>query len=871
MPFHTVEEYQNGLEVEIKSLLMAEKAYLIPPMVMHPVALEEMGTTPSIVQLLTEKLMQQALISHVLLMACNAIISQYASEKSEGIFSELAEEIKEKLDIKPFINTEERVQQRTVHRLILMLESGVLSQEFNPTANYANLCRAIVNMSSNMNGWYFSHAFKQALALEQTKRIPSFHGPILDLGVKLGYFKEEQGGACRGLVMAWLSSCMAHEEERYAKLISEIIYEGSAFPETLSKAREKVGRHENLTLGEEHIFQTLALYDEVTLYLRPRNYHRLFKARLNQKDIEPISKLTSSRTIEAQGGLTEVASFSGCYTKEELISYVQYVERSIASSGYISGEIIGLIFGSHNHSIGLTHDTASGFWKVFDINQNEPRAFSQKCTEQMVEMVLDGFNIAPRLPIRPVFTSIYIQIITTGADPYQSRFQHSLTTFKESFAVSSDMARRRGIVNMAWIAAAQGDVTTLSTIAIHDDEINVTDTKGATPVFMAAQNGHDKAIFVLAANGADMNQPYENGATPALIAAQNGHDKAISVLSANGANLDTPDEDGETPALKAAKNGHHKTLALLSSLGANLNIPNKNGSTPAFIAAQYGHHKALGVLAKLGANLNIPNRDGTTPVFVATQNGHYKALAILATNSADLDFPCNDGRTPVFMAAQQGNVKELALLEEKGANLNTPDKYGATPSFIAAQEGNDKALAFLAEHGADINAPDEDGATPAFIAAQNGHYKALEILAANRADLNIPYGDGRTPAFMAAQQGQDKTLEVLSKHGANLNTPFIASSISLKEFAESYTFEIARRMNGLISKKLTEGEDERNISISPEEISYVMGHENVMKFFAALRAKRKVYPSFSKKSILFFNELDEAVRAATYGTRGIDF
>jgi ankyrin repeat protein len=45
---------------------------------------------------------------------------------------------------------------------------------------------------------------------------------------------------------------------------------------------------------------------------------------------------------------------------------------------------------------------------------------------------------------------------------------------------------------------------------------------GATPIFMASQNGHMAVAKLLAEHGADLNIPTNNGATPVCIAAQNG-------------------------------------------------------------------------------------------------------------------------------------------------------------------------------------------------------------------------------------------------------------------------------------------------------------------------------------------------------------
>ena len=84
--------------------------------------------------------------------------------------------------------------------------------------------------------------------------------------------------------------------------------------------------------------------------------------------------------------------------------------------------------------------------------------------------------------------------------------------------------------------------------SVHQAEEN-----GATPLYIAAEEGHDSVVSALISAGASVDQAAENGATPLYIAAQKGHDGVVNALISSGASVDQAEEDGVTPLIIAVR------------------------------------------------------------------------------------------------------------------------------------------------------------------------------------------------------------------------------------------------------------------------------------------------------------------------------
>lgn len=135
---------------------------------------------------------------------------------------------------------------------------------------------------------------------------------------------------------------------------------------------------------------------------------------------------------------------------------------------------------------------------------------------------------------------------------------------------------------------------------------------GATPLYVAAQNGRIKCLKFLAEAKADISRQYKTGATPVLIAVENGHLDCLKFLEKMKASLTTPNETGATPVLIAAGRGRLECLKFLARMNADLTMPDINGFPPAYYADMNINTSCLQFLADEGVNLTNERKPNQT-------------------------------------------------------------------------------------------------------------------------------------------------------------------------------------------------------------------------------------------------------------------
>jgi len=188
--------------------------------------------------------------------------------------------------------------------------------------------------------------------------------------------------------------------------------------------------------------------------------------------------------------------------------------------------------------------------------------------------------------------------------------------------------------------------------------------------------------------------------TPLFIAAENGHEAVVKILlEREDVDVNSRDNNDRTPLFSAAAEGHRDVVKML--------------------------------LERDDVDVNECATYSLSPVSIATIGGHKAVVKILldrsdvyvnCTNIAD--------RTPLAFAAEEGHEAIVKmLLERDDIDVNLRDYSGASPLLLAAKKGHEAVVKILLERDdVDVLSRDDLGLLPLHAAADNRHEAMGKLL-----------------------------------------------------------------------------------------------------------------------------------------------
>ena len=230
------------------------------------------------------------------------------------------------------------------------------------------------------------------------------------------------------------------------------------------------------------------------------------------------------------------------------------------------------------------------------------------------------------------------------------------------------------------------------------------------------ERGHIHCTKKLLENAAHVNGSNTKGDTPLTLAAKNNHIAILTELIKSGADVNAHDIEG---CMNITSENH--------SRWAFINKPFMD-NTALILAIEEGHGECIDTLIAAGADVNKPNGSGEGPLMIAARNGSDKYLEKLITSGADVNKRSDCANTALMAAIRRKmpfscieNVNEFLtpqrancakLLIDAGADVNTKTIYGDPIIVRVLMEGNYDHLELLVKAGADVNVVDIHCSTP---------------------------------------------------------------------------------------------------------------------------------------------------------------
>ncbi len=328
------------------------------------------------------------------------------------------------------------------------------------------------------------------------------------------------------------------------------------------------------------------------------------------------------------------------------------------------------------------------------------------------------------------------------------------------------------------VAAINGRAGMARLLLDHGAKLDRVDSKGRSPLCLAAEVGQEEVVRLLLKKGASYRRVVKDGPYPLHVAAGGGHTKIMQLLLDAGADAEEKDpQTKETTLLIATGRGQLEAVRQLLDRGARINERDADGRTALYTAVEHGREDLVRLLLDRKADPNIANNAGATPLHAAAWFGRTELVPLLldkgAVREARTDGGC--GGTALHLTAQQGHIDTVRMLLTRKADIRANDGEGQNVLNTAIHWGKGEVVRLLLDQGAPIESSDGAGRTPlltaisAFAWEFRGGEAMAKLLLERKAKIDGVSKNGQTPLHAAAQEQSLAAIAFLLDHKADIN------------------------------------------------------------------------------------------------------
>lgn len=362
-------------------------------------------------------------------------------------------------------------------------------------------------------------------------------------------------------------------------------------------------------------------------------------------------------------------------------------------------------------------------------------------------------------------------------------------------------------------AAFSGNLNMVNYLISKGFDINITDSRGMSPLAFAAERSQIDANLCEAffKAGVDPKQKYKNGETLLFIAISN--DKAdlelTNYLIFKGMSLYDTDKNGNSVFDYATKKGNIPLLEnlikkgvkptpnaiifaaqgarrfanslnvyeyLVNDLKLKANFVNNEGKNALhYIVTKENQQEVIKFFLSKKIAVNQVDKEGNTPFMIAASTKYLAYLQLLLPQLKNINLTNNEGKSALTNAIEFSDAEVVTFLLKNKANVLIKDKnentlaYYLIASYQAQNEAAfDKKRNLLAEKNVDFTAPQKDKNTLLHIVASQNNLALLQKISDFKIDVNAKNNVSETALHKAAMVAKnDAILKYLLSQGAN--------------------------------------------------------------------------------------------------------
>ncbi|XP_057431846.1 potassium channel AKT2/3-like [Lotus japonicus] len=224
----------------------------------------------------------------------------------------------------------------------------------------------------------------------------------------------------------------------------------------------------------------------------------------------------------------------------------------------------------------------------------------------------------------------------------------------------------------------------LKDLSIRDlmvENLEEEDPNMAVNLLTVASTGNAAFLEELLRAGLDPDIGDSKGKTPLHIAASNGHEECVRVLHRHTCNIHIRDINGDTAIWDAIASKHYSIFRILYQLAA-LSDPHTAGNLLC-TAAKRNDLIVMNELLKQGLNIDSKDRHGNTAIQIAMTENHVDMVQLLVMNGADV----SDVHTNEFSAF---NLNEMLQKREVGHLINVNEAMSSEDVLKGQQYQEEK-------------------------------------------------------------------------------------------------------------------------------------------------------------------------------------